>query len=263
MSITTWSIKPPSRSGSAPLYVQLAEAFVQYMAEHAIPANTPMPSEAELMERYGLSRITVRQAMIKLCSEGWINKIQGKGTFTATPAQRAVMPGWRLPDGSLWCEPEGIEERFLEAVDYPASFKYRQIFQLGPDEGTYRVRIGKLINGALVGLETRHFPHWVAALHKQALRGGKFEYLLRQHPDTVPVRVHYGVRTSPVSDYEMTWLGMLPDAFVFTVTSVHYNRRNIPIMSGRVVFNTTEYAVEYDIRYEDLPALSANVAMRF
>ena len=41
-------------------------------------------SERELMETYQVSRITVRKAIDELVTEGYLYKIQGKGTYVKT-----------------------------------------------------------------------------------------------------------------------------------------------------------------------------------
>ena len=45
------------------------------------PEDTPILSERELMELYQVSRITVRRAIDELVNEGYLYKVQGKGTY--------------------------------------------------------------------------------------------------------------------------------------------------------------------------------------
>lgn len=48
------------------------------------PNGTRLPTEAELAERYRLSRQTVRRAFHDLVSEGMVYRVPGRGTFVAT-----------------------------------------------------------------------------------------------------------------------------------------------------------------------------------
>ncbi|MEX0426594.1 GntR family transcriptional regulator [Nocardioides sp. DS6] len=47
--------------------------------------GTPAPSERELVTRFGVARMTVRQAMDALVVEGLLERIPGRGTFVARP----------------------------------------------------------------------------------------------------------------------------------------------------------------------------------
>lgn len=47
------------------------------------PAGALMPSEAELVERFGVSRMTVGRALRELQAEGLVERRQGLGTFAA------------------------------------------------------------------------------------------------------------------------------------------------------------------------------------
>ena len=50
-----------------------------------LPPGTPVPPERTLSERFNISRTTVRQALHDLAVEGRIVRMQGRGTFVATP----------------------------------------------------------------------------------------------------------------------------------------------------------------------------------
>lgn len=69
---------------SVPKYHQLQEILLD-LVETELDVDAPIPSERELAERFGLSRMTVRQAIDGLVVEGRLYRIQGRGTFVARP----------------------------------------------------------------------------------------------------------------------------------------------------------------------------------
>lgn len=66
---------------ATPLYEQLQIAIHNDIVSGIYPMGARMPSEAELGEHYGISRITVRRAMQELEKAGMLERKQGKGTF--------------------------------------------------------------------------------------------------------------------------------------------------------------------------------------
>jgi len=64
-----------------PKYVQIKRHLLSQIASGDLRADERMPSETELSGQFGVSRQTVRQALAELEHEGWLYRIQGKGTF--------------------------------------------------------------------------------------------------------------------------------------------------------------------------------------
>jgi GntR family transcriptional regulator len=73
------------RTLPVPLYHQLKEELLSILENGNFELGTPLPTEAELMEKYGISRITVRRAMYELEQEGHIYRMPGNGTFVSEP----------------------------------------------------------------------------------------------------------------------------------------------------------------------------------
>lgn len=73
------------RDSSVALYVQIAEKLAKDIAAGRYKAFERLPSEQELMDRYGVSRVTVRQAIGVLRKQGLVSAKQGKGTFVGAP----------------------------------------------------------------------------------------------------------------------------------------------------------------------------------
>jgi GntR family transcriptional regulator len=73
-----------SARSPVPKHQQLREILINLIDTELEP-DTPIPSERDLGEEYGLSRMTVRQAINQLVSEGKLYRVRGRGTFVAQP----------------------------------------------------------------------------------------------------------------------------------------------------------------------------------
>ncbi|GAB2907424.1 GntR family transcriptional regulator [Paralcaligenes sp. KSB-10] len=68
-----------------PLYIQIANRLATEISSARLAPGMRVPSEAELMTIYGVSRITVRQAIALLARNGQVVARRGKGTFVSRP----------------------------------------------------------------------------------------------------------------------------------------------------------------------------------
>ncbi len=66
-----------------PLYYQLENVLREQIVSGKFKAGEKLPTESDLIEQFGVSRITVRQALAALASENLIERRQGSGTFVA------------------------------------------------------------------------------------------------------------------------------------------------------------------------------------
>jgi len=61
----------------------LRAALLAALQDGSYKVGDRFPSEPELIARYGISRATVREAIIGLEQDGWLRRLQGKGTFVS------------------------------------------------------------------------------------------------------------------------------------------------------------------------------------
>ncbi len=73
------------RETRLPFYEQLKQLILREIAADGLESGHLMPSEAEMCQRYGVSRTVVRQAVGELVNEGVLHRMRGKGTFVAKP----------------------------------------------------------------------------------------------------------------------------------------------------------------------------------
>lgn len=64
-----------------PKYIQLREILRARIEEGEYLPGAAIPSESELVEEFGIHRLTVRNAINSLTLEGQLKPVQGKGVF--------------------------------------------------------------------------------------------------------------------------------------------------------------------------------------
>jgi GntR family transcriptional regulator len=69
------------RDSDEPAYLQLANILRRQIAEGVFRPGDQLPSEAQLVHRYGLSPMTIRRTINLLADHGVISTAQGRGTF--------------------------------------------------------------------------------------------------------------------------------------------------------------------------------------
>lgn len=70
-----------SQKSPLPFYRQIEDWFRTEIAERRLAPDDLVPDERELAKRLGLSRMTVRRAIMVLTGEGLLYRIRGRGTF--------------------------------------------------------------------------------------------------------------------------------------------------------------------------------------
>ena len=77
-----------------PAYLQLSQIIKKIIASGDFPPGAKLPSEAAIGRHYGLSTMTVRQAIGVVAEQGLLRRIQGSGTYVATPAWTQASFTW-------------------------------------------------------------------------------------------------------------------------------------------------------------------------
>ena len=76
------------KTSAVPLYEQLRKALLEAITSGKLSAGTKLPTEEELCAQFGISRPVARQAYNMLIEEGFVERMQGRGTFVRSPDTR-------------------------------------------------------------------------------------------------------------------------------------------------------------------------------
>lgn len=141
-----------------PLYVQLKDLLRARICDGTYAPHAQLPPESGLGAIFGVSRITVRQALSDLQREGVIFKIPGKGTFVAK--KKAAQQLTHLEGFAEAMTRKGYEiyNRVVGHGAVPATAEVAQ--QLGLEAGASVAEIRRVrhLNGEPVSLEITYLP---------------------------------------------------------------------------------------------------------
>ncbi|MDH7803655.1 MULTISPECIES: histidine utilization repressor [unclassified Rhizobium] len=84
-----------SEHPSLPLYERVKTQIKEKIASGEWPLHHRVPSENEMVETLGVSRMTANRALRELATEGVIVRVQGRGSFVALKKRSAGMMGVR------------------------------------------------------------------------------------------------------------------------------------------------------------------------
>lgn len=145
------------RTNPMPLYHQLKE-LLRTEIKQAMRPGQQLPTEQELIQKFGLSRITVIQAIKALEQEGLVQRIRGKGTFVSKPKieqrlskifgftqelqQRGLKPGTQV----LSLEQLPVDQQIAQELEVQAGAR------------VWKVRRLRLADGEPIGIQTAFLP---------------------------------------------------------------------------------------------------------
>ncbi|MEW6137245.1 MAG: GntR family transcriptional regulator [Thermodesulfobacteriota bacterium] len=122
-----------------PAYAQLAGILLREIAEGVYPQGSKIPSESSISKKYGLSLMTVRQAIAVLMERGLLERVQGSGTFVKPlrlTESRFDLDSLR----DIFNDPERTQVKVLQLSLERADAQAAEILQLPPKARVILIR---------------------------------------------------------------------------------------------------------------------------
>lgn len=139
-----------------PLYYQIKTRLLEAIENGQLKPGDRVPSERELTERFSVSRMTARQALTELESQGYLFRVQGKGTFVATPKLEQPLAG--LTSFTEDMRRRGLEPgaEVLAAEEVSAGKKVAKLLGIAETAPIFRLERLRTAGGEPMALETSH-----------------------------------------------------------------------------------------------------------
>lgn len=226
-----------------PLKSRLHRELKERIAGGHFPPGGQLPSEAELVEQYGVSRSTVRSALSALEAEGLIVRRWGVGTFV-NDRQHIAHPISEAMDFRDLIASSGLTPRVAVGHACLVGAEADLAAALAVPAGSTLLKVEKifLADESAVIYVVNRIPAWV--LGEQVLQA-----VLAQPEITEPIyrfldercqqQIDYHIATLRailVRDCEIAVPGVDPLTPVLTMSSIAYNRKKRPVFESRSTY---------------------------
>ncbi|MRV72311.1 UTRA domain-containing protein [Duganella sp. FT92W] len=148
----------PAAASPVPLHAQLRERLRERILDGSYAVHAQLPPESELGALFGVSRITVRQALGDLHKEGLIFKVPGKGTFVAKPKafqQLSQLEGFAQAMARLG---HSIRNVVTSHTAVAADAAVAQQLQVATGTQVAEIRRIRCLNGDPLSVEVTYLP---------------------------------------------------------------------------------------------------------
>lgn len=225
-----------------PIYHQIEEQLKTLINKGELQPDTLLPSEREYSEKFGISRMTVRQALSNLVSQGYLYRQKGKGTyvskqkikqplqgltsFTEDMESRGLKPSSKL----LRFEIIKADELIMNQLDSPYGANVYEIFRI------------RLANDIPMALETTYIPvDLLKGLTVSDLEASLYEYV-EEHLDSLIAHARQELEVSVANDFEASHLSIPKGAPVLLMKRQSFLQNGTPFEFVKSIYRGDRYS---------------------
>ena len=245
-SMGTVSAEPLIVDGVVPKHEQLRGRLTELAAR--LPAGTPLPGERQLCIDHGVSRITVREAIGQLVSEGVLVRVRGKGTFVAERAARSRLhlASFNSDMRRLGLQPSTVVLAVARLMPPPAT---RRALDLAAGASAWHVRRLRLADQQPMSIDDAWYVTDVLPdLDAQDLTGSLYS-LLADHYGCPIDRAEQTVRAAVADRETGPLLGLSAGRPVLVFDRVSYSGGR-PVEHAESTYRGDRYEVEMTVELD-------------
>lgn len=224
-------------TAGVPLYLQIADSLLVEIESGGLKPGERLPPERELSEALGVNRMTLRQALHKLQTEGHLNRRQGSGTFVAGP--KIERQASRLVSFTQAMKRRGYKPgaKVIAFEKQPASAAIARHLRVAVSSPVYFVRRLRLLNREPVLLETfwmpvKRFP----GLERFNIARRSIYELMETAYGVKVSRARQSLEPTIASDYEARLLKVAAGAPLMLEERLGFDAHGQPIEYGKDLY---------------------------
>ncbi|HVF47845.1 MAG TPA: GntR family transcriptional regulator [Pyrinomonadaceae bacterium] len=234
------------REDTTPLHAQICAALRRRIQTGKLKSGQSFPSERELVDLYGVSRMTVRQAVLRLRHEGLIYYERGVGSFVSNKKvdlHTRNLVGFSEEMNLLGLKPSSRVMK-IECEDPPPQIA-REL-QLAPGEKTFHLERLRLADDEPMAYEDTYLREkFCPGLKDWDLKKNSLYQILI---DNYGVQMHHAsesLEAAIANKFIAKQLGIKVGAPVLLVQRLVFSDTNQPLESARTTYRADRYRATF------------------
>ena len=204
---------------------RVMDALAEYIDKTGLQPGDTVPSERMLSEMWQVSRGTVREALGRMCREGILIPIQGRGTYVAPEKEHIEMKTMISFSGAFSGKGRTLASRVLAQRLEEADEYLSGILHITPGEKVHVLSRVREIDGKKLLLEISHIPaERCPGLEKISFESASLYSILEIHYGIYMDHQDISVQLSSASETEARYLDIRPGDPVFVEKGTAYDR---------------------------------------
>ncbi|SFN39156.1 GntR family transcriptional regulator [Mycetocola miduiensis] len=227
---------------------EIVAAGIRAMITDSLQPNDALPSERELMEIHGVSRMTVRAAIARLADEGLLYNVHGSGTYVGSPNLFAKAPKLTSFTEDMVSRGHVPSSRVLEISRTDASSKTASRLRLSPGAECTRIRRLRLADGNPMAIETVYLPGDVLPIEDFDARVSLYVQLSERGYEIY--RAEQEIQAAILDAESSTLLGVPAGSAALEIDRIATDRRGLPIEYARTIYRGDRYSFQMAVTRE-------------
>lgn len=225
-----------------PLYIQLMNDLEKKIRDKVFQPGEKLKTETEIAKEYGVSLITVRNAVSNLIKKGLVVRKQGKGTFVTQPKFSKNISS--LQGFSNMCLQMGVTPgaKTLENnLIYPSEKIYKKLKVSSDEQIIYISRLRYADNDPVV-IEKNYFPSKFVSLLTEDLNDNSLFHILKEKLNVEVSSSVKKIELCKASKEEAELLNVKKNSPLILIKSIARDSNDEPMYIGVQIINGERFS---------------------
>jgi len=230
------------------LYAQISRLIADEVSGGALQRGDRLPSERELCQRFGVSRVTLRRALADLVRQGVLESSRGRGWFVTTGVLGE--PPNALQSFTETAAARGLPSaaRVLEAASRPATLEEAEELAMAPGAALFHLRRVRLLGGLPIAFDHSRVPLDRAPALADTDFATTSLYAVLDAEGAGPARADYQVQAAAADDAAAALLDARPGDPVLVTEQITYDAEDRPIELATMTYRGDRYRFRASLR---------------